>query len=197
MGARITEAISLKKSDLIFNSDGSLTARIKGKGGLVRFVKTTDSETIKMLENQVMDKKEGAPVFQIKNIEHQDKSIRNSKNQVEENIRKAALKAGVDRDGKKYSSHSGRKCYAQAQMDNYCKMTISQLKRQVADKIALDPNLKQKLKNTLKNIRSKIKDEDRSKRQLSHKELCQWLTSADLGHGRIDIVRFYAEYRLM
>ncbi|WP_096201858.1 site-specific integrase [Bacillus sp. FJAT-45350] len=194
LGARITEAISLKKSDLTYLDDGSLLVRIKGKGGLVRFVTTKHKDTICMLENQVMGKKEGAPVFQVKNTYQQDKSIRHSKKLVEENIRKAALNANVDRGGKKYTSHSARKAYAQYQMDNYCNMTKHQLKQEVAAKINLDPYLKVKFNTTIKNIRAKVKSEIRTKRRLTHKELCLWLTSVDLGHGRIDVVRYYADY---
>jgi hypothetical protein len=43
-------------------------------------------------------------------------------------------------------------------------------------------------------LQSKIKSEKRKNRDLTHKELCTWLTSIDLGHGRNDVVRYYCDY---
>lgn len=194
-GVRITEAISMSKQDLTFHKNGKLTIRVKGKGGLVRFVTVDHNPTIALLKEQVTGKKNGAPVFQMKNNKGQDKSITAAVKALKENIRIAALRAGVDQNDKKYTTHSARKAFAQEQMNHYAKKTIRQLQHEIGDRIITDPTLKKKYDQTLRNVRAKLTATSPNKhRDLNHKELCTWLVSTDLGHGRLDIVRYYASY---
>ncbi|GIO12181.1 hypothetical protein J19TS2_17360 [Cohnella xylanilytica] len=194
-GARITEAISMRKQDLMFHTNGKLTIRIKGKGGLVRFVTIDHKATIALLQEQVTGKKNGAPVFQMKNGRGQDKSISAAVKVLKENIRLAAIRAGVDRGGKKYTTHSARKAFAQEQMNHYALKNMQQLQREIGNRIAADPTLKKKYDQTLRNVRAKLTATSPNKhRALNHKELCTWLVSTDLGHGRLDVARYYASY---
>lgn len=195
VGARITEAISMRKQDLTFHTNGKLTIRIKGKGGLVRFVTIDHKPTIALLREQVTGKKNGAPVFQMKNRRGQDKSIASAVKALKENIRLAAIRAGVDKGGKKYTTHSARKAFAQEQMNRYARKTMQQLQHEIGHRIVTDPTLKKKYDQTLRNVRAKLTATSPNKhRELKHKELCAWLVSTDLGHGRLDVVRYYASY---
>jgi integrase len=195
VGARITEVISMRKQDLTFHKNGKLTIRIKGKGGLVRFVTTDHKPTIDILKEQVTGKQAGAPVFQMKNSRGQDKSIIAAVKSLKENIRLAAIHAGVDQKDKKYTTHSARKAFAQEQMNDYAHKTIRQLQRETGERITADPALKKKYDQTLRNVRAKITPTSPNKnRDLNHKEFCTWLVSTDLGHGRLDVVRYYASY---
>lgn len=193
IGTRITENIELKKNNITFNADSSATVEIKGKGGLVRFNTTTDKQVVKMLRERTENKKSAAPVFQVKGVDGNDKDKKNAATKLKQSIRDAAKRADVDRDGKKYTSHSARKAFAQTRMNGYYKMSKNRLKKEVG-KHCSDKDLKRKYDQTMKNIRSKIRKENRSKREMTHKELCQWLTSVDLGHGRLDVIRYYADY---
>lgn len=56
VGARITEAMSMRKQDLTFHKNGKLMIRIKGKGGLLRFVTIEHKPTIDILREQVTGK---------------------------------------------------------------------------------------------------------------------------------------------
>ncbi|WP_027086840.1 tyrosine-type recombinase/integrase [Cohnella panacarvi] len=194
LGARIHEAVKMKVNDLVFGK-GIVTVTIKGKGGLVRHVTTDHGPTIELLQSQARGKKNGTPLFSIINKLGQDKSLRSSVKAMKDNIRSAAKRAGVDREGKTYTSHSARKAFAQAEMDRYSVWNVSQLKSEVGKRIAADPSLKTKYDKTLHNIRAKISDCSPNKsRDLSHKELCQWLVSTALGHGRNDVIRYYCNY---
>lgn len=195
VGARISEAVSLRKQDIAFHSNDWMTVTIKGKGGLIRHVDVSHKSTIELLRRLTEDKKEAAPVFQMKNSKGQDKSIKQAVKSLKENIRTAANRAGVDRSGKTYTSHSARKAFAQARMDMYAEATTSKLHREIARRIAADPSLKMKYERTLQNVRAKLAPSSRNKnRELNHKELCAWLVSTDLGHGRLDVIRYYCRY---
>lgn len=197
VGARITEAISVRKQDLTFQKNGKLTIRIKGKGGLVRFVTIDHKPTIALLKEQVAGKQDGAPVFRMKNSKGQDKTIKAAVKALKENIRLAAIRANVDQNGKKYTTHSARKAFAQEQMNIYAHKTIRQLQREIGNRITADPALKKKYDQTLRNVRAKLTESSPNKnRDLNHKELCTWLVSTELGHGRLDVLRYYASYSM-
>jgi integrase len=192
IGCRSIEACRMKVKDINFKDS---VVRIKGKGGLVRYVQVKDKGTMDMLKAQSAGKRGGAPVFQIRGRDGNEKGANEMAKLLKKEVRNAAVRAGVDRDGKKYTSHSGRKAFAQANMDGYKKKSVRQLRQEIGNRIKADKVLKKKYDRTLKNVRSKIKDPDKRKeRELTHKELCTLLTSFDLGHGRLDVVRFYASY---
>lgn len=195
LGARVHEAVKMRKEDITFHSDGSVTVTIKGKGGLVRQVSTKDKSTVRLLQERSEGKKDAAPVFQLKSKRGNDKTKDSMTELVRKTVRHAAVRAEVDRDGKKYTTHSGRKAYAQAQVEQYFTLTKKQLEKEVAKRIKDDPNLKKKMDTTVRNIKNKITDKEKAKnRELTHRELCLWLTSVDLGHGRLDVVRYYVTF---
>ncbi|MGE2624213.1 tyrosine-type recombinase/integrase, partial [Escherichia coli] len=111
VGCRIHEVVKMKGEDITFNSNGSATVYIKGKGGLERWVHVDDKKTIELLKEQTKDKKDGAYVFPLKNKEGNDKNLSSSMKLAKDVIRSAAERSGVDRDEKTYSTHSARKVY--------------------------------------------------------------------------------------
>lgn len=212
IGCRIEEALKLKKEHITYHKDGLATIYIKGKGGLERWVKVNDEQTIDLIKAKTEGKKGGAPVFQIKDRQGNDKSIKQAKNLVQEVVRGAAGRAGIARNGANYSSHSARKVFAQERMNKYSKMSYKQLDKILAKVIHEYPSqengvnkLKQKKDNELQQIRNKIdpkgklysreeRNKKRNARKFNHKELCLFLVSIDTGHFRCNIIRYYADY---
>ncbi|MGA9288437.1 MAG: site-specific integrase [Anaerobacillus sp.] len=194
LGLRITESLDLKKSSVTFNTDGTMTVRIKGKGGLVRYVTTNDEKTKRIMREHTQNKKSGAPIFQIKDKNGNDMGKAAGRKTLIDNIRRAALKAGVDRDGKKYTTHSGRKVFAQERMNEYVSRDERALTREIEKRCKSDADIKRKYNRTMNNIKNKVSPGKRSERTMTHKEMCQFLTSTDLGHGRLDVIRYYCDY---
>jgi len=216
VGCRISEVIGMKKEHIEYRSDGTASVYIKGKGGLERWVEVRDKDTIQLLKDKTEDKKEGTFVVEVKDRQGNDKSHEASVKLVQSVIDKAVDRAGVERDGARYSSHSARKVYAQEQVDKYSKMSEKQLRNELARRISNYPlgkgghnKLKEKYESVVQEVRNKIRleiDGKRTKeqglelrknRELNHKELSLFLTSVDTGHFRLSIMRYYCKYRKM
>ena len=212
IGCRIHEAVKMQKSDIVFHANNTATVYIKGKGGHERWVKVEHRETVNILKQYTEGKKDGSPIVSLKNRDNKDKTRANIIRQCEEVIGSAAKRADVNKGKVTYNSHSGRKAYAQSQMNKYAKMTKKQLQRELARRIETYPRdnhgrnrLKQKADSELEEKRKKIdpkgtrytkkeRDKKRSERELTHKELCQFLVSVDTGHFRCNIMRYYCNY---
>ncbi|HDR6479684.1 TPA: tyrosine-type recombinase/integrase [Bacillus cereus] len=190
-GMRVHEAVKLKVSDIDFKSG---TVYIKGKGGHERTVKIESKELLEKLKNLCTGKSERSQVIIARKRDKNQLTNEEFGKRAKEEIRGAAVNAGVDRNGKRYTTHSGRKAYAQAQMDKYKSYSKNQLKKEVA-KRCQDKKTKQKYDAVIKNIRKKITEGSKNEgRKLTNKEMCQFLVSLDLGHYRLDVVRYYADY---
>lgn len=216
VGCRISEVIGMKKEHIEYRPNGTASVYIKGKGGLERWVEVRDKDTIQLLKDKTEGKKDGNFVVQVKDRNGNDKNHEAATDLVKSVIRNAADRAGVERDGAKYSSHSARKVYAQEQVDKYAKMSEKQLRNELARRISNYPlgkgghnKLKEKYESELQEIRNKIRLEipgkrtkeeglkKRAEREFNHKELCLFLCSVDTGHFRISIMRYYCKYRKM
>lgn len=215
IGCRIHEAVKIKKQDVEFHKDGTATVYIKGKGGHDRWVCVKHKETIDLLKENTCDKKDGAFIFQVKNRRGNDKAKASAQKNCQDVIRAAAERAGVDREGKKYVTHSGRKVFAQDQMNIYARKSYKQLEKELQQRIKkypLDKNnrnkLEKKVRDELNEFRKKIdqkgmlyskehRDRKRAARKFTHKELCQFLVSVDTGHFRCNIMRFYCDYPVL
>jgi len=197
LGFRIHEVVKMQVSDIQAAAKG-IEARVQGKGGLEGYQKTDDARTLAILNKYCDGKKPGAFVFTVHDKKGNPKSHNELEKIAKKEISAAADRAGVNRDGKKYTTHSGRRAYAQEKMDGYAKMSVTQLRKTVQDRITHDKNgkwLERKYNTALNTIRAKFKDSAKAAaREMNKKELCSWLTSIDLRHGRLDIVRYYARY---
>ncbi|MEH7532194.1 tyrosine-type recombinase/integrase [Priestia megaterium] len=212
IGCRIHEAVKMKKQDVQFHKDGTATIYIKGKGGHDRWVSVKHKETITLLKENTCNKKDGAFIFQVKNRRGNDKDKASAQKNCQDVIRAAAERAAVDRNGKKYVTHSGRKVFAQERMNSYARQSYKQLEKELQQRIKkypLDKNnrnkLEKKVRDELNEFRKKIdpkgklyskehRDRKRAERKFTHKELCQFLVSVDTGHFRCNIMRFYCDY---
>lgn len=213
LGCRVSEALTIKVSDVELKDDGTALVRIKGKGGLVRHVPVQEAGTIAFLKDLSLSKKPSTPLVPIKNKDGKNKSLTESKKQYESLVARAAREVNETHasSGKRFTTHSMRAGYAQSQVNMYANWSTSQLKREIARRIEWDnqldakerANLKRKLDATESAVRKKlgshIEDpkmrlEYQKNRELNHKELALWLTSVDLGHGRLDILLYYLVY---
>ncbi|BCD26951.1 hypothetical protein BC30090_p61 (plasmid) [Bacillus cereus] len=190
-GMRVHEAVKLKVKDIDLANG---TVYIKGKGGHERTVKIENKELLDKLKDLCKGKNANSQVIIARKKDGNQLTNSEFGKRVKQEIRGAAEKAGVDRNGKKYTTHSGRKAYAQAQMDKYKSYSKTQLKKEMA-KRCQDKKTKNKYDKVLETIRKKITEGSENKeRKLTHKEMCQFLVSLDLGHYRLDVIRYYADY---
>lgn len=145
-------------------------------------------------------KKDGDMMFKIKYTQHkdpnkagQDKSVDNMRKQVSNLIKNSAARAGVNRDGQKFSSHSCRKGYANERADYYIgSMTAEERKEELERRKNQDKNLAERIDKCLEHIKSKFKNEDKKeKREFTDIEIIKLLVSTDINHSRIDIIRYY------
>lgn len=214
VGCRISEAIGMRKQDITVNQDGSCTVYIKGKGGHERWVRVVSKEGTDFLKARINNDTRGdTTVFNLKDSKGNDKGFRESVAMVKDAITKAADRSNAHRDGKRYSSHSGRKVYAQERVNEFAQKTKTQLKRELKRRIERFPldkdgnnKLKQKYENELEKLREKINltipgkrtakqgEALRKERHMTHKELCLFLVSVETGHFRINIMRYYCDY---
>lgn len=212
VGCRISETMNLKKEHITFQRDGTATVFIKGKGGHTRWVSVTDKGTVGLLREESFGKKPGAFVFQIKNRAGKDKTHKGAEKICKDVVRSAAVRAGVNRNRVTYSTHSARKAFAQEHVNKYAKKTLQELEKELKRReknYPLDKNgknkLTQKIREQLTELRKKIdpkgkrysksvRDAKRRARTWTHKELCLFLVSIDLGHFRLNVMRFYADY---
>lgn len=219
--ARIEGSVSITAGDVKFDVAGyAAMVRYCEKGKHTRHVPIYhhEKEAIELLKGLTAGKEDGTPLVRIKNREdangiERDKSKKESIKQFSDNVSRAG--AGVTErhkhENKKFSNHSFRSGFAVGRMDMYANQKPSDLKKEIKRRIEYDnmleenqkSHLQKKYQSYLKSIRNKIarsekdpikKQELRKERELNHKEMCLWLTSIDLGHGRGDIVRFYAPY---
>ncbi|PFO78867.1 tyrosine-type recombinase/integrase [Bacillus cereus] len=192
LGLRVHEAVKMQKKDIDFKN-GILT--VKGKGGLVRKVPIHDKDYLKKLEGLCKGKKNGADVFRVQNKKGNPPSKAYKQQVVQEAIKKAAIDSGVNRDGKTYTTHSARKAYAQERVNELKKMSEKDMEKyfeKVCKKNAAVRNGKKRL---LTNIRKKFKNKKRAKlRELTKKEMILFLVSCEIGHFRLDVMRYYCEY---
>jgi hypothetical protein len=144
------------------------------------------------------EKKAGAPMLSIKYVNGDkagmDKTIAQMRTQVSDLIKDASdilLEQGIISEP--VSSHGARKAYAQEGAEelivNYER---EELQKILDDMIKDDPKLQRKVNNVMENIRSKFKiKENAAKRQFTKKDLVSLITSIEISHSRIDVMRFY------
>lgn len=204
-GRRI-HAILNTKVDNFDAAKGTFTS-LGDKGGKdnISYFLTSTARTI--LEKHSVNEKGktksgGDMMFKIKYTQHkdpkkigQDKSVDAMYKQISNYIKVAAKRAKVNRveDGKKFSSHSTRKGFANERADHYIgTMTAKERRDELERRRRLDPELDKRVQNVLENIRAKFKIEGNAKkREFTDKEIVKLLVSMDIDHSRIDVMRYY------
>ncbi|WP_242296890.1 tyrosine-type recombinase/integrase, partial [Bacillus cereus group sp. BfR-BA-01326] len=192
LGLRVHEAVKMQAKDINFKEG---TIKIVGKGGLTRFVKVQDKEYLHKLEALCKGKKGGSDVFRVQNRKGNPPSKKERQQIVQEAIHQAAKSAGVNQNGKVYTTHSARKAYAQERVNELKKLSEKQMENVFAKACAENPKIAEKAKVALKHIRGKFENkENAAKRVLSKKEMILFLVSCEIGHFRLDIMRYYVQY---
>lgn len=192
LGLRVHEGVKMQVRDIDFKNG---IVRVVGKGGLERFVEVKDKQYLVKLKSFCLGKKGGAEVFRVQNKKGDPPSRERREQIVKEAIEKAAGIAGVNRDGKKYSSHSARNGYAQQGVNDLKKLSKRQLEAIHEKMCRENKKVAQKSKEALKNIRSKIKNPQKQKeREFTKRELVLYIVSCWIGHFRLDVMRYYARY---
>lgn len=185
-GGRISATLRLTAGDIGFNKDGTCTVNVRSdKGGLSRSVLVTNPSDVKLFERLTDGKKSGTPLFQIKSREGNDKNVKSASYQVQKLVESAAKKAGVNRGGQTFNTHSFRKNFAQNRYDEYRNLSAKALQQEVEKKLE-NPVAKAKYNSLKKHVTSRRKD-----KELNDKELAVWLTSVDIGHFRMNVMSFY------
>lgn len=192
LGLRVHEAVKMQIKDINFKKG---TIKVKGKGGLVRQVPIHNKEYLEKLKSLCKGKKKGADVFRVQNKKGNPPSRGYKQKIVQESVKKAANDSGVNRGGKSYTTHSARKAYAQGRVDELKKMSDKDMEKYFAKACRNNPAVKDGAKRLLLNIRKKFKNKENAKnRKLTKKEMILFLVSCEIGHFRLDIMRYYCEY---
>ncbi|HFU6605911.1 TPA: recombinase XerD [Bacillus pacificus] len=187
---RIHEAVKLQVRDINFKT-GVVT--VNGKGGLIRDVKVRSKNYLEKLRGLCAGKKPGADVFRTQNKKGDPPSREHRMAIAKERIRIAAEQAGVCRNGKRYTTHSGRKAYSQERFEEMKKYSQRRVQKEF-DKLCKNKRIKQKADEALNDIRKKIKPENRDKREFTNQERILFMISCEIGHFRLNVMRYYVEY---
>lgn len=192
LGLRVHEGVKMQVRDIDFKNG---IVRVIGKGGLERFVEVKDKQYLVKLKGFCVGKKGGADVFRTQNKKGDPPSRERREQIVKELIKTAAERAGVNRNGKNYSSHSGRNGYAQQEVNALKQLSKRQIEAIHEKMCRENKKVAQKSKEALRNIRSKIKNpEKRKEREFTKRELVLYIVSCWIGHFRLDVMRYYARY---
>lgn len=208
VGTRIHEAIGMKARDITLHTNGDATVFINGKGNLNRYVHIpgTDGKAIALLQ-KLKDNAphENAPV--VKPIVGRDGKVQGAltaAKRIERVVETAAEKAGVNKtvlvNGKevvqRYTPHAARKNFAGNRVASYSQKSMEELVKEKDRRLKGDSKLQEKYRKLVHRINVGSKNEPRTKvwREPNKKELVFFLASHDMGHTRVDVIRFYAEY---
>ncbi len=159
------------------------------------------SEAKEILDRVTEGKNGGAMIFTIKysknhpdpNKRGQDKPVESMRKEVSALIKDAAEKAGVNRDGQKFSSHACRKGFAEERALDYIKnMSADERRAELQRRRDIDPRFNARIEKVMDHIKSKFKNKTKAaNRQFTDKEIIQLLVSSDINHSRKDVMRYY------
>lgn len=187
-GARITSALDIRVKDINFDK-GTVTF-IKDKGNKTRTVQVLHPNYLEKLREMVDGKKAGRQVFefryQIGTTKGQLKPLESTRKEIEREYNKIAKKFGINTEKQSANTHSQRKVYAQTSYTTYATWSYSRLERELIRRVHLD-----KTGRTKKRVQALVKEMRKNGKKLSKEQLARLLASMDLGHNRLDVMKFY------
>lgn len=193
-GARIKSTFKLEVRDINF-SKMTITFR-NDKNNFTRTVPMT-KQAKEILTPYCSGKSAGSPVFTLKNQKGNDMSIKNSVKTVQKYTNDAAKKAGVNRENRRYTTHSNRKNYAQNLYNSTRFMSKSDLKKAISKYVNLQGSnkdqIRTRIKTELERINAYRKSKGMMKNGFSHEHLRRLYVSLHLGHSRTDIILRYVK----
>jgi integrase len=191
-GGRIKSMFKLEVRDVDFK-EKTITFR-NDKNNYTRTVPMTVAAE-KILTTACSGKKDGTPVFTLKDTKGNDMDLKNSVKTVQKYTNDAAKKAGVNRENRRYTTHSNRKQYAQNLYNQTRYMSNKDLEKAIGNYVKSQGSNREKvaarIKTELDRINAYRKSKGMDKKGFSHEQLRRMLVSLHLGHSRCDVVLHY------
>lgn len=188
-GGRIKSIFKLEVQDINFRNK-TITFR-NDKNNFTRTVPMTVAAE-KILSDACFGKKPGSPVFTITDADGNDMKIEKAVKTVQRYTNNAAKKSGINRDDRRFTTHSNRKGYAQGLYNSTRYMTKQQLKKEIGKYVRNQGSnqaiIVERMKKELDRINYYRKKNGKEVQGFSHEHLRRMLVSLHLGHSRIDIV---------
>lgn len=191
-GGRIKSLFKLEVRDINFDKK-TITFR-NDKNNFTRTVPMT-KEAEKILKDACSGKKPGSPVFTLQYSNGDDMSFVDAVKTVQRYTNNAAKAAGVNREDRRFTTHSNRKRYAQNLYDQTRYMNRSQLKKAIGNYVRLQGSNQEiivaRMKKELERINYYRKMKGLDNNGFSHEHLRRLIVSLHLGHSRCNIVLSY------
>lgn len=192
IGGRIKSVFKLEVRDIDFEKR-TVTFR-NDKNNFTRTVPMTVAAE-KILKDVCHGKKPGSPVFSMNDSKGNDMSLEKSVKTVQRYTNEAAKRAGVNRDNRRFTTHSNRKKYAQNMYDKTRFMTTHQLRKEIGKYVRNQGSnqgiIVERMKKELERINAYRKMNSKDLQRFSHEHLRRMLVSLHLGHSRCDVVLSY------
>ena len=180
-GSRETAALDLQVRHLDFERN---TVYFQDdKGGKDRVVKQIDPAYMRHLAELVEGRAPGRQVFEVRRMNGSLHKVETARKMAENMYASHAAKLGLD--GANY--HSQRKAFAGVRYNQYKTTNYKALERELSQRMKESSQLAGKM------ARMEMRDGARHGwgRHYSHDQLARILVSIDLGHERLDVLRFY------
>jgi integrase len=194
-GGRIKSIFKLEVKDIDFDKK-TITFR-NDKNNFTRTVPMTKGAE-RILIDACFGKKPGSPVFTLKYQNGNDMNLEDSVKTVQYYTNNAAKAASVNREDRRFTTHSNRKRYAQNLYDQTRYMSKDQLKKTIGNYVRMQgPNkeiLVDRMKKELDRINYYRKKNGLDKKGFSQEHFRRLFVSLHLGHSRCDIVRYYVNF---
>ncbi|WP_421385553.1 tyrosine-type recombinase/integrase (plasmid) [Bacillus salacetis] len=191
-GARIKSVFKLEVRDIDFDK-GTISFR-NDKNNFSRTI-PLNKEAKDLLEDACNGKKPGAFLFTIKGRDGNDKKIEDAVKVIQSYTTEAAKSSGVNRENRRFSTHSNRKGYAQNFYSSTRYMSSKQIKKLIGEFVKNQGSNREqivaRMKTELDRINTYRKKRNLKKKGFSHEQLRRLLVSLHLGHSRCDIVLSY------
>lgn len=180
-GSRISASLRVQVKHLDFNNK---TVKFVGDKGNKTRVVTVDPTYMRELQEYVEDKKAGTQVFEFKNSKSY-LSITQARKMIERYYNRLAKELNI----KGANTHSQRKAYANVRRKYYSTLSTTSLKSDLKLRINIDKT--DRTKHRLKRFSRRRGAIKKANRKLSREQMELLLVSLDLGHNRIDVLRYY------
>lgn len=182
-GARITAGLRFQVQHIDF--DRNAVTFEGDKGGKTRTVVQVDPSYMRHLQTLADGRTPGRQVFEILRQDGNLHNLDGARHTIENLYARHAEKLGFD--GANF--HSQRKAFANVRYATYRGLNYKALERELSERMKVSPQLADKMKN----IESRMGAHHGAGRHLSHDQIAKLLVSIDLGHERLDVLRFYLE----
>lgn len=194
-GSRIKALAKLQVEDIDFKK---CTIRFKqDKNNFTRTVSLSKT-AMDLLKPFCEGKKGGAQVFSLKDSEGNDMSVKKIVKTVQRYTNAAAKAAGVNREDRRYTTHSNRKHYAQRMYDRTRTMTTQQLQTAIRNYVKMQGSNKEgivaRINRELDRINRYRLMNKLPKKGFTREQLRRMLVSLHLGHSRLDVLSRYVNF---